>query len=221
MAKLAKIDTVPDLAEAVYRQLLRAISAGELGPSARIKQDEIATTLGVSRQPVHQALRTLKKEGFLVDAGRRGLMVATLDARALSNLYQVRGALDGLAARLAALAGVKLDPKLIAHGRGAKGVRAMIDADIRFHEAIYAASGNPVIADTAQRHWQHISRAMGAVLQPGGMGARVWDDHQAILEAINRGDAGEAERLARAHCESAGDHLAQQVHHRNGQEKAA
>ena len=87
----------------------------------------------------------------------------------------------------------------------------MIDADIAFHNLIYAASGNPHIAATAGLHWRHIRRAMGAVLQSAGVRATVWDEHEEILRAINRGDAALAERLARDHGESAGRNLAAQL----------
>jgi DNA-binding GntR family transcriptional regulator len=190
----------------------------------RVTQEELAASLGVSRQPVHQALRLLKKEGFLVDAGRRGLMVSTLDAAAVEHLYQVRAVLDGLAARLAAQARRKLDSSLIEEGRrsiAGASLRAMIRADMQFHEAIYAAAGNPLIGESAGRHWQHIGRAMGATLRPGGMRGSVWDEHEAILAAINRGDAARAESLARAHCDVAGANLSHQLQHPVHKEKSA
>jgi DNA-binding GntR family transcriptional regulator len=87
----------------------------------------------------------------------------------------------------------------------------MIDADMQFHHLIYAASGNPLIAETANHHWPHIRRAMGAVLQTVGLRRPVWDEHEAILQAINRGDADQAERLAREHCARASDHIAAQL----------
>ena len=65
----------------------------------------------------------------------------------------------------------------------------MIDADMAFHTAIYAASGNPLIAQSAHLHWQHMRRAMGAVLQSSGQREAVWDEHEAIAAAIAAGDA--------------------------------
>ena len=224
MSTLQRIDATPDLTELVHGQLLEAICAGEFAPGTRITQEELAASLGVSRQPVHQALRLLKKDGFLVDAGRRGLMVSMLDAAALEQLYQVRAVLDGLAARLAAQARRTLDPSLIDEGRRAiagASLRAMIRADMRFHEAIYAAAGNPRIAESAGRHWQHIGRAMGATLKPEGVGASIWDEHEAILEAINGGAAARAEALARAHCDLAGANLSRQLQHPAHKEKSA
>lgn len=213
MALLRRLDTAPDLSERVYLSLRDAICDGELAPSARLTQEQLAASLNVSRQPVLQALRLLKRDGFVIDAGRRGLMVAPLDARALAQLYEVRSALDGLAARLAAQRGTKLDTAVIETGRRAAGggVPAMIDADMKFHDLVYAASGNPLIVETAHKHWHHVRRAMGAVLRSAALGRSVWDEHEAILSAINGGDAERAERLAREHCENAGSSLARQI----------
>jgi DNA-binding GntR family transcriptional regulator len=207
MASLQRIDFAPDLTDQVYQRLLDAIVRGELAPGARLTQEELAAKLDVSRQPVLQALRLLKKDGVVVEAGRRGTVVAPLDPELIARIYQVRSVLDGLAAREAARAGRKLDPSLIDRGRKAMAsdrIAAMIEADIAFHDAVYAASGNPLIGESAGRHWHHIRRVIGAALQTAAVRTPVWDEHQAILEAINAGDADQAERLARRHCEDAG-----------------
>lgn len=220
MNSISRIEIVPDLTEQVHRRLLDAICDGELAPNARLTQEELAASLDVSRQPVLQALRLLKKDGFVIDAGRRGLMVAPLDAGLIAQVYEVRAVLDGLAARQAALAHAAIDGALIAAGRKATAgnrVGPMIDADMRFHDLIYAASGNPLIAESAHHHWHHIRRAMGAALQTEGVRDSVWDEHEAILEAINRGDALKAEKLARRHGEAAGANLSARLsqHMRN------
>ena len=214
MASLSRIASTPDLTEQVYQRLLYAICDGELAPDARLTQEDLAATLGVSRQPVLQALRALKKDGFASDAGRRGLRVAPLEAQAITQVYEVRAVLDGLAARRAAQAKAELDPTVILEGRRAAAgqrIGSMIDADMQFHHLIYAASGNPLIAETANHHWPHIRRAMGAVLQTVGLRRPVWDEHEAIVQAINGGDADLAERLAREHCARASTHIASQL----------
>ncbi len=209
--KLVKIDTTPDLVDQVYRSLLDAISDGSMAPGARIGQEDIAAQLAVSRQPVLQALRLLKKDGFVLDAPGRGVLVAPLDVDWLVQTYQVRSALDALAARLAAGKRSLLDSRLITLGRAAAAagkVKAMITADMAFHSAIYAAAGNPMIAQSAQMHWQHIRRAMGAVLQVSTVRNSVWDEHEAIAKAIAEGDEARAESLMRLHGEDAGRNLA-------------
>ncbi len=107
-----------------------------------------------------------------------------------------------LAARLAAEQRFRIDPKLIERGRRAargRSVEAMIDADMAFHHAIYAASGNPLIAQTADQHWRHLRRAMGAVLQSEPQRESLWDEHEAIAHAIAAGDADTAARLSDEH----------------------
>jgi len=210
-SQLIKIESRPDLVDQVYRSLLDAISEGALAPGSRITQEEVAEQLAVSRQPVLQALRLLKKDGFVLDAPGRGLLVAPLDGVWIGQVYQIRCALDALAARLAAKARAVMDPGLIHQGRLAtrsQDVKAMMAADAAFHNAIYAASGNPLIAQSAQLHWQHIRRAMGAVLQLSSMRESIWDEHDTIAQAIQAGDADRAESLSRQHGEDASSNLA-------------
>ena len=210
-AQLLKIDAAPDLVDQVYRSLLDAISDGSMAPGSRIGQEDIAEQLAVSRQPVLQALRLLKKDGFVLDAPGRGVLVAPLDVDWLAQIYQVRGALDALAARLAAGNRATLEPRLFSQGRAAARagkVKPMMAADEAFHGAIYAASGNPMIAQSAQLHWQHIRRAMGAVLQVSTMRESIWDEHEAIARAIAAGDPDLAEGLVRQHAHDASRNLA-------------
>ncbi len=209
--QLIQIESSPDLVDQVYRSLLDAISEGAMPPGARIGQEDVAAQLAVSRQPVLQALRLLKKDGFVLDAPGRGVQVAPLDVARLAQIYQVRSALDALAARLAARAQCQLAPQLIAHGRmAARGnsVKAMMAADEAFHAAIYQASGHPLIAPSAQLHWQHIRRAMGAVLQLSTMRETIWDEHEAIADAIAQGDEDAAAMLMGQHGVDAGNNLA-------------
>jgi DNA-binding GntR family transcriptional regulator len=211
---LTQLQVAPDLVDQVYTALLNAISVGEMAPGARLTQEELAEQLAVSRQPVLQALRLLKRDGLVVDAPGRGLMVAPLSSVVIAQLYEVRSVLDGLAARLAAQSRAKIDRALLERGRkvvAGEKIAAMIDADIAFHQAIYAASGNALIAESAGRHWRHIRQASGAMLQVTGARASIWDEHEEILQAIGRGDAARAERLARGHCEAASVHLVGQL----------
>ncbi|KLU25610.1 GntR family transcriptional regulator [Caballeronia mineralivorans PML1(12)] len=214
VAKLLKLQARTDYVDEVYKVLLDAISEGSLAPGTRITQEEIADQLAVSRSPVLQALRLLKKDGLVQDAPGRGLLVTPLDATWIAHLYEIRGALDSLAASLAAQRGAKLDKSLITKGRRAsKGddVKAMIDADWAFHSAIYLASGNPLIAETAHLHWVHLRRVMGAVLQSSVQRKSVWDEHAAIADAIAAGDAPRAAELTALHTSRARENLVRRL----------
>lgn len=203
---LAKLPSRTDYVDEIYRALLDAISDGTLAPGARITQEDLAERFNVSRSPVLQALRMLKKDGLLEDAPGRGLLVTRLEPARIGQLYQVRGALDALAAQLAAERRAEIPADLISAGRQAAAgsdVRAMIDADTAFHRAIYAASGNPYIVDSALLHWIHLRRVMGAVLLDGESRIGIWDEHAAICAAIRAGDGALAARLSSDHADSA------------------
>lgn len=217
---LLQLAAAPDLVEQVYTRLLDAISEGALAPGERLTQEDLAQRLAVSRQPVLQALRLLKKDGFVEDAPGRGVQVTHLDVGWIAQVYQVRGNLDALAARLAAERRARLDENVMRKGRLAesgRNVQAMIQADLAFHRAIYQASGNPLIAQSIDLHWHHLKRVMGAVLQSSQQRQTVWDEHETIAQAIAAGDAERAERLVQEHAHKASvqltARLSEQIQH--------
>ena len=93
--------TAPSRAEQVYNAIRDSICDGKMAPGTHLVQEELAATLGVSRQPVQQALLLLKNERLVVELGARGLYVAPLNADDVIHHYQIRIVLDQLAARLA------------------------------------------------------------------------------------------------------------------------
>ena len=96
------LDPLPNLIDQVYERILAAITDRTLPPGHRIRQNELAEKLGVSRQPVSHALHLLHRQGLVAESGRRGFEVTRLDPKRIRQLYEVRGAIDALAARLAA-----------------------------------------------------------------------------------------------------------------------
>jgi DNA-binding GntR family transcriptional regulator len=196
----------PKLVEQVYGAILADITEGKLTAGSRIIQEQIAQVLGVSRQPVQQALALLRNEGVLRDAPGRGLIVTPLDLDRVQSMYEVRSVLEGLAFRRAA--GVNAErargggPALIQKGRRAvksKSVAAMIAADREFHDFIYELSQNPLIAPTMQAQWTYTARVMGEVLMRDERPRDIWDQHEAMLAAVAGGDGASAEALARQH----------------------
>lgn len=211
---MERLTVQPQLMERAYSAILDDICTGRLAPGERVVQDELAERLAVSRQPVLQALLLLKRQGFLHEAGRRGLMVAPIEPVFTAHLYELRAALDGVAARGAArrhaAASAAIGQALITRGRRAATSRdtaAMITADIAFHRFLYELSGNPLIAETATLHWHHIRRVMGQVLRDTARLGTIWDEHAGILDAVLRGDAEGAESLSRLHAERAAQAL--------------
>lgn len=214
---VAPLRLQPDLVQQAYDAVLDAICDGRLGPGERVTQEALAAELGVSRQPVLQAFARLRREGFLSDAGRKGVQVTPLDLPRLQQVYQVRAELDGLAAALAAARPTEERATHLADGRrmidagraeaalgdvdagDSAALARLIQADMRFHQWLYRASGNPLIEPTLALHWQHLRRYMGVVLSQYGARDAVWREHAAILEAVADGDASAARRLAQDH----------------------
>lgn len=200
------LELQPKLVEQVHSAILAEIASGELLPGARIIQEQLAQELGVSRQPVQQALALLRKQGVLRDAPGRGLIVAPLDLDHVEAMYDMRAVIEGLACRKAAENNAETarskGPALIRAGREAVAggsVSAMIAADIAFHDFVYKLSENPLIAPAMEMHWTYTQRVMGEVLMRDEKPRDIWDQHEAIMEAIAAGDGGKAEQLARSH----------------------
>ena len=204
------------LTEQVYDRLVAAIADGTLRPGQRVRQDEVAALLGVSRQPVSHALQLVRREGLAVEHGRKGLAVAPIEPARVRDLYRVRGALDALAARLAAeRAGTRtLAARARADAEAALdaglGLAAdatagqLIRADVAFHTALYRLAANPAIEETVAPQWPHFMRSMGAVLLDPESRPRVWAEHGEILRRVLAGQPEAAARAAFEHAERAG-----------------
>ncbi len=206
------------LVEQVYEAILSRISAGTYGPEARLIQEEVAESLGVSRQPVQQALLLLRNEGLLTTAPGRGLRVAPLARDKVSHLYEIREVLDRLAcvraaergsARARAEGQVYIDRGWDAVER--QSIQDLVKADIDFHHFLYELSGNPMIAETTAPHWAYLRCVMGAVLMSGGTPTSIWAHHEAIMQAVMDGDAALAGRLAGEHISYAADALHRKI----------
>ena len=200
----------PNLAQQVRDAILAEITAGRLAPGSRLVQEQVAQQLGVSRQPVQQALLLLRQQGVLRDAPGRGLEVTPMDPDEVQHMYEIRAVVEGLAARRAAETGAeraaRQGPALIDAGRNAVAagsVPKMVAADMKFHEFIYSLSGNPMVAPLMAPHWTATQRVMGEVLVSDEEPRDIWDQHAAILQAIIDRDARRAEERARLHLSQA------------------
>jgi DNA-binding GntR family transcriptional regulator len=212
------------LIDRTYQQILQAIADGTLRPGQRIRQAELADSLGVSRQPVSHALHLLKRQGLVEDAGRQGLRVVPLDPIRVLQLYQVREAIDGLAARLAAqtiaartACSAETDAleRLLAAGiqfSATTPIPILVRADTDFHRALYRLSANPAIEEITAAQWPHLMRSMATVLREPNYVTRVWHrEHAAILRHILAGDPAQAEAAARDHAATAARLTAEQL----------
>ena len=208
----------PNLVEQVHEAILKEISSGKLAPGTRIIQEQIATELGVSRQPIQQALLLLRNQGLLRDAPGRGLIVAPLDPDHIRQMYDVRAVIEGLAFRKAALANAAAaqrdGPDFITKGREAAkngSVSDLIAADMAFHHFVYTLSENLLVAPAMDTHWTYTQRVMGEVLMRDEKPRDIWDQHEALLQSIISGDGEVAEAHAREHILAAANFIIERI----------
>lgn len=191
--------------EAAYSALRDRIVDGTLAPGTHIIQEEIAARIGVSRQPIQQALALLKSQGLLVETGARGLNVAELSPSETLSRFQVRAALEQVAVRevsIRAAADPSFAEAVRAEGEGiltkgeslvaAKQFKQAVTEDIAFHSFLCRVSGNHLLQPTLEVHWVYIQRVMIAVVLYADRGPLVWKEHRDVLDAICAGRAEEA-----------------------------
>ncbi len=207
------LNVAPNLIQQVYDRILESIVDHTLAPGHRIRQHELAEQLGVSRQPVSHALHLLHRQGLVVESGRKGFQVTPLDPARIRQLYEVRSALDGLAARLSAdrvgsdAAGRSTLEAALAAGDTIDAKTPLADLialDADFHRALYRLSGNPAIEEMAGPQWPHMRRSMAAVLTNADYRTRAWAEHRTIADRVFAGDAAGADAAAQAHALTAG-----------------
>ena len=186
-----------------YGPILDAIDAGEFRPGDRLVEADLAERFGVSRTPVREALQRMETQGLARRDGR-SLVVAALDHGQMAELYVVRGALEGLAAALAARHATDEEVAVLRamceEDRAlASDPPALARANRRFHHQIHLASHNRFLVQ--QLGLVHRSMALMAEtsLAAAGRGPHALDEHDAIVGAIAARDPGAAETALQAH----------------------
>jgi DNA-binding GntR family transcriptional regulator len=195
------------LSDTVYAAVHHRIVTGAYRPNERLVETEIAADLGASRTPVREALVRLIKDGLAVRS-RHGLMVREFTLPEVREIYEVRAALEGFAARLAAErvspeALENLGETLQHHARAwqdeALDRARVVETNAAFHDAVLAASGNArmrALASGNQSYFFNVEAA--AVTSDDGLVVAL-DEHQLIYDAIRKGDGDEAEAIVRGH----------------------
>jgi DNA-binding GntR family transcriptional regulator len=195
-------------AHAAYQELRGMILRGEMEGGAALNQEQLAAELGVSTTPLREALRSLESEGLVRSRTHRDVIVAPLDPQELIEIYDVRGHLDALAARLAAR---NLDDA--SRARIEEAARELgephddpVAANRKFHRAIYLASGNTVLIEVLEALWNRSDRYRRFSLPVAARKDTV-AEHQKLAEVVLSGNANAAEKLMRAHVQGAEDQL--------------
>lgn len=205
-----KIDNYKPLRDIVFESIREAIITGELEPGERLMEIQMAEELGVSRTPVREAIRRLELEGFVVMIPRKGAYVASLSLKDLADVFEIRAALEGLAASLAAqrITDKELDElervlMQMTECVGSDDLETMIDLDTKFHETLFIASRNRRLSQMMNHLMDQIHNFRCRSLSSAGRAKTALLEHRKIVEAIGEHSAKDAYNMAIRHIESA------------------
>jgi GntR family transcriptional regulator, rspAB operon transcriptional repressor len=186
-----------------YSALLERIYQGQIAPGSPLREVRLAEDLGISRTPLREAIRQLSRDGLVECLPHCGARVIQPDEKLVSNIFQIREALEGMAAREAAknFAPGALD-KLRDHFEQLRPrIAAGDDADVgdEIHDQVLALCQNSELAALMGKYHEMISWFQRLASQVPGRLTEAYREHEAILSAIEARDAEWAERAARAH----------------------
>jgi DNA-binding GntR family transcriptional regulator len=195
-------------ADFVYESLRDAIWDGRITVGERVREEEIARNLGVSRTPVREALQRLHQRGLLVFGAGRGLTVASLSQHQVLQLYAMREILEGSAARFAAQHATapeiailwRLQKELSTAGRDAM---TLVTLNRRFHQAIYEAAHNQYLLQTLSVLHDSLALLHSTTFRVPSRRAESDEEHRQIVQAIEKHNPDRAEEAAREHIRQA------------------
>jgi len=200
--------------ELVYRRLRDQIISGALAPGSRLIELNIAADFGVSRTPVREALKRLAAENLVLSDPSRGMIVHAPDAGEIEDVFVVREALDGLAARLAAhritpseLARLRVIVDTMRDAIKADRREQIVLANQRFHDVIYGAAGNPLLARVASDLRDFVRRFSTLPFASPDRVEHVLAEHERILEALEAHDPDAAHSASNGHLDAAREYL--------------
>jgi GntR family transcriptional regulator, vanillate catabolism transcriptional regulator len=206
-------------AAGVVARLRLSVREGRLLPGSRLAEVAVAESLGVSRTPVRLAFRTLAEEGLLQPAGKRGYVVRAFSADDVRCAVEVRGALEGLAARRLAERGLSAEQSatltdclrqgdlVLAQGHlDDAAIAAWGQLNRRFHHTIVQADDSPVIASAIARNDHLPFASADSITVRADALDREFDklriaqlQHRLVVEALQQGESARVEQLMREH----------------------
>lgn len=205
-----RLDNYKPLRELVFESLREAIIQGKLGPGERLMEIQLAEEMGVSRTPVREAIRKLELEGLVVMIPRKGAYVAGLSLKDIADVFEIRRALEGLAAELASERATdeeleEMERYLVKISEEIEtgDVDKVVETDTGFHSLLYKASRNERLTQIINNLREQIQRSRTTSLSyPGRMKIAV-EEHRKIVEAVSARDGELARKLAHEHIENA------------------
>lgn len=194
------------LRDVVFHTLREAILKGDLKPGERLMELQLAAKLGVSRTPIREAIRMLEQEGLAVTMPRKGAEVARMTLKDMEDVLEIREALDELAVRIACekITEEQLK-KLIAVKEEFEtetksgDLKKIAESDVRFHDIIYEATGNPKLVTMLNNLREQVYRYRVEYIKNPENYPVLIAEHEAIVDGVKNHDAKKARDAMREH----------------------
>jgi DNA-binding GntR family transcriptional regulator len=198
------------LRQSVYDALIDLIVGGDLPPGQHMVETDLARQLGVSRQPIREALHRMEAEGWVDLRPSQGAFVHVPTESEVDELLDVRALLEAETARLAARVATSADAARLRDicvtgeaAADADDFSGAVAANNAFHTEIAAIAGNAVLAELADIVGRRVQWYYRMVAPERGQGS--WTEHADLIDAIETHDTGRAGSLARTHAERTRD----------------
>ena len=206
MNKLFEINDYELLSKKVYRVLKSRIIKGSFKPGTKLLESRIAKQLGLSRTPVREAIRELAAEGFVKISPNQGIVVNNISINNLREVLQVRGVLEGLAARLTTSLITEEKIKVLETCNEnmekfiiKNNVLAFGKESNKFHSVILEVCGNDRLVQIRKNLADQIYRFRNISLHIPGRLESALKEHREIVEALKQRDAEKADTLSKKH----------------------
>ena len=197
------------LRDVVFNTLRQAILTGELKPGERLMEIHLANKLGVSRTPIREAIRKLELEGLVTMIPRRGAEVAQITEKSMSDVLEVRRAVDALCVELACeriseeeLEALKAACDNFEEAVNSGDVKKIAQADVALHDIIVRATGNQRLVQLVNTLSEQMYRYRFEYIKDVSQHRSLVEEHRVIYENILKKDKETASEAAKLHIDN-------------------
>ena len=198
------------LRDVVFNTLRQAILRGELKPGERLMEVQLANKLGVSRTPIREAIRKLELEGLVLMIPRKGAEVADITEKSLMDVLEVRKALEELAVQLCCdkITGKEIEELHRAADdfrrilKTSDDVTEIAEADVRFHDIIYLATGNQKLIQILNNLREQMYRYRVECIKRKESHPILIAEHEEIIRRIENKEKKEAADIVCRHIDN-------------------
>ncbi|MBR6148108.1 MAG: GntR family transcriptional regulator [Lachnospiraceae bacterium] len=216
-------DAFLPLRDVVFKTLRQAILTGELKPGERLMEIHLANKLGVSRTPIREAIRQLELEGLVIMVPRKGAQVASITEKSLTDVLEVRLALEKLAVELACKR-ISYEQKEILKEKmlefeqlaGTDDASLIARADVAFHDAIFESTGNMRLGQMVNNLAEQMYRYRFEYIKDISGHEKLVSEHRLIYDAIIRADIEEATKQISVHIKNQEASIIDQIRSEKG-----